>query len=188
MAASSIGTTPSRTNGRLSTDVDELQQLEARDRRQSQPAFDDEVTDQLRAWPAAADEVDTRSVSTTTRLATLLSPPRSWIAAHAPAARRACPSTTCESLILWDCASLLQVTKNITVSVPDDVHRRARIRAAEHGVSVSALVREFLVSLADDDREFDRLEAQQRRIQEEIDDFRGGDRLGRDEVHDRALR
>ncbi len=80
------------------------------------------------------------------------------------------------------------MTKNITVSVPDDVHRRARIRAAEHGVSVSALVREFLVSLADDDREFDRLEAQQRRIQEEIDDFRGGDRLGRDEVHDRALR
>ena len=34
--------------------------------------------------------------------------------------------------------------KNITVSVDDDVHRRARIRAAERDTSVSAVVREFL--------------------------------------------
>jgi hypothetical protein len=33
-------------------------------------------------------------------------------------------------------------TKNITVTAPDDVYRRARIRAAEQGRSVSALVAE----------------------------------------------
>ena len=38
--------------------------------------------------------------------------------------------------------------KNITVSVADEVHRRALIHAAHHGTSVSALVRDYLVSLA----------------------------------------
>ena len=34
--------------------------------------------------------------------------------------------------------------KNITVSVPDEVYRRAKVRAAEQGRSLSALVAEFL--------------------------------------------
>ncbi|MCT0226611.1 hypothetical protein KQ300_00120 [Synechococcus sp. CS-1331] len=38
--------------------------------------------------------------------------------------------------------------KNITVSVAEEVHRRARIHAARHGTSVSALVRDYLVSLS----------------------------------------
>jgi plasmid stability protein len=38
--------------------------------------------------------------------------------------------------------------KNITVSVPDDVHRAARIAAAEQGTSVSALVARHLEALA----------------------------------------
>ena len=38
--------------------------------------------------------------------------------------------------------------KNITVSVDEETHRMARIRAAELDTSVSALVREFLQSLA----------------------------------------
>ena len=37
--------------------------------------------------------------------------------------------------------------KNITVSVDDDCHRLARIRAAELGTSLSALVRGYLRSL-----------------------------------------
>lgn len=78
--------------------------------------------------------------------------------------------------------------KNITVSVPDDVYRSARIRAAERGSSVSALVTEFLRSLSETDAEFARLEAQQRRVQAEITRFRAGDRLDRDELHERALR
>jgi plasmid stability protein len=78
--------------------------------------------------------------------------------------------------------------KNITVSVSDDVYRRARIRAAEIGKSVSALVAEFLNSLSERETEFSRLEAKQRRIQSEIVRFRARDRLSRDEIHDRALR
>jgi plasmid stability protein len=72
--------------------------------------------------------------------------------------------------------------------VPDDVYRAARIRAAERGSSVSALVADYLRSLSERDAEFARLEAQQRRIQAEIDDFSAGDRLGRDELHARAVR
>jgi len=39
---------------------------------------------------------------------------------------------------------LCHTVANITVSVPDDVYRAARIRAAEQGSSVSALVAEYL--------------------------------------------
>ena len=78
--------------------------------------------------------------------------------------------------------------KNLTVSVPDDVYRLARVRAAESDSSVSALVAEYLRSLGDRDAEFARLEAQQKRIQAEIEHFRAGDRLSRDEVHERSVR
>ncbi len=66
------------------------------------------------------------------------------------------------------------------------------VAVAERGASGawtdSALVGEFLRSLADRDSEFARLEALQRRIQDEITHFRASDRVGRDEIHDRALR
>jgi plasmid stability protein len=78
--------------------------------------------------------------------------------------------------------------KNITVSVPDEVYRAARIRAAERGTSVSALVGDYLRSIAEREGEFARLEAQQRRVQGEIEHFRVRDRLRRDEVHERAVR
>ena len=77
--------------------------------------------------------------------------------------------------------------KNVTLTVPDDVYRNARIRAAERGTSVSAMVTDYLRSLSAD-TQFARLEAQQQRIQSEITRFRAADRLARDETHDRALR
>lgn len=78
--------------------------------------------------------------------------------------------------------------KNITVSLPDDVYRAARIRAAERGSSVSALVAGFLRSLSERDAEFSRLEVQQREVQDQIDRFRAGDRVDRGEIHARAVR
>lgn len=78
--------------------------------------------------------------------------------------------------------------KNITVAVPEDVYRTARIKAAEQGRSVSALVAEYLRSLSDDDAEFARLQALQQQTQAEISRFRAADRIGREEVHDRAVR
>ncbi len=38
--------------------------------------------------------------------------------------------------------------KNVTISLDEEVHRRARIRAAELGTSLSALVKDYLNSLA----------------------------------------
>ncbi len=77
--------------------------------------------------------------------------------------------------------------RNITVSVPDDVYREARVRAAERGTSVSGLVREFLGSLMGRDEEFARLEALQRKVQGEIVQFRAADRVSREEIHTRAV-
>lgn len=78
--------------------------------------------------------------------------------------------------------------RNITVSVPDEVYRAARISAAERGSSVSALVGEYLRSLSKREVEFSRLEAQQRQVRDEIEHFRAADRLDRDELHERAVR
>jgi plasmid stability protein len=75
----------------------------------------------------------------------------------------------------------------MTVSVPDEVYREARIRAAEQGTSVSALVTDYLRSLSVDKAvEFARLRDLQRRVTAEISGFSASDRLSRDEVHDRA--
>lgn len=78
--------------------------------------------------------------------------------------------------------------KNITVSVPEDVYRVARVRAAERGSSVSALVAEYLRSLSDRDADFARLREQQRRIVDSIEKFSAAERLGRDELHERGVR
>lgn len=77
---------------------------------------------------------------------------------------------------------------NITVSVPDEVYRAARIEAAERGSSVSALVTEYLQSLSSRDAEFARLEDLQRDVQRQIARFSARDRLSREEVHGRAVR
>lgn len=39
--------------------------------------------------------------------------------------------------------------KNVTISLDDETHRKARIRAAEMGTSLSALVKQYLESLGD---------------------------------------
>lgn len=38
--------------------------------------------------------------------------------------------------------------KNVTLAIDDEIHRQARIRAAELGTSLSALVKGFLIGLA----------------------------------------
>ena len=78
--------------------------------------------------------------------------------------------------------------KNITVSVPEDVYRAARVHAAERGRSVSALVAEYLRSLSEQGSELGRLEQERRRIIDEITHFSAADRLDRDAVHERGVR
>jgi plasmid stability protein len=83
---------------------------------------------------------------------------------------------------------LCYTVANITVTVPDEVYRAARIRAAEQGSSVSALVGQYLRSLSKREAEFERLVAQQRRVESQIDRFSARDRLDREELHGRAVR
>jgi plasmid stability protein len=76
--------------------------------------------------------------------------------------------------------------KNITVSVDDDTYRRARIKAAERDTSVSALVREYLASLAREESDFERLKREEKELRASIKGFSASDRLPRDELYDRG--
>jgi hypothetical protein len=75
--------------------------------------------------------------------------------------------------------------KNITVSLDDEVYRRARIAAAEQATSVSALVKRFLTDLGSGESETERLKREERALRERITRFRASDRISRDELHDR---
>ncbi len=91
--------------------------------------------------------------------------------------------------------------KNITVSVDEETHRIARIRAAELGTSVSALVRGYLRSLvpegsdgfgADGQQSETALERQIRLMNEVFEDirknnseFKASDNLPREALYDR---
>lgn len=59
------------------------------------------------------------------------------------------------------------------------------MKAAERDVSVSELVRDFLVRLSQDESDFDRRKRLQDEILASVRAFRAADRLKRDEVHDR---
>jgi plasmid stability protein len=75
--------------------------------------------------------------------------------------------------------------KNITVSVDDETYRRARIAAAARDTSVSALVRDYLAALPAGETETERLKREERALRSRITRFRGGDRVPRDDLHDR---
>jgi plasmid stability protein len=79
--------------------------------------------------------------------------------------------------------------RNITVSLPDEAYRRARVRAAEQDTSVTALVREFLLSLGGEESDFEARKRLQRQVLATVRNFRASDRLPRGQAHDRnALR
>ncbi len=76
--------------------------------------------------------------------------------------------------------------KNITVTLDEETYRRARVRAAELDTSVSALVRKFLQDFAAGESEFERLRREEALLREKIETFSGGDRLPREDLHDRT--
>ena len=79
--------------------------------------------------------------------------------------------------------------KNITVSVPDEVYRKARIRAAERNTSVSGLVRDLLLQVAEQDERRRHLLETIEAVREANPNFTATHLLSRDELHDRdALR
>jgi plasmid stability protein len=79
--------------------------------------------------------------------------------------------------------------KNITVCIDAELHRRARVRAAELNRSLSAVVRDFLLEFAGLETDFERRKRLQAETLASIESFRASDRLTREELHDRrALR
>ena len=76
--------------------------------------------------------------------------------------------------------------KNLTVSVPDEVYRAARVRAAEQGVSLSALVTEYLRSMASRSNALAAAADRRAQLRSRLDRFTATDRLTRDEVHARG--
>ena len=88
--------------------------------------------------------------------------------------------------------------KNITVSVDEGTYRRARIRAAELDTSVSALVRDYLRTLAVTQAEGEPAESEAERrgrllgeVIEKITANGGGlrmaDNLSREDLYDEAI-
>jgi hypothetical protein len=75
--------------------------------------------------------------------------------------------------------------KNITVAVEDEVYQRARIKAAELDTSVSALVKAFLVKLTEEESDLERRKRLQRETLAAIHTFSAGDRLPREQAHER---
>jgi hypothetical protein len=75
--------------------------------------------------------------------------------------------------------------KNITVTVEDEVYRRARIRAAQADTSISALVRGYLMQLAGQEDANAQLKELQDKTLRKIKKFRAADRLDRAAAHER---
>ena len=78
--------------------------------------------------------------------------------------------------------------KNITVSLDDETHRRARIKAAELGVSISALVKRYLTELGSSESEFERLKREELALRDQITAFSAANRLPRDDLYERGSR
>lgn len=77
-------------------------------------------------------------------------------------------------------------TKNITLSMPEELVRRAKVLAAQRDTSVSGLVARLLEQLVGDVRDYDDVAAQERRIMQEGIGLRVGEiTWSRNEVHER---
>ena len=78
--------------------------------------------------------------------------------------------------------------KNVTVSLDEATYRRARMKAAEAGRSLSALVREALDAIGSGETEFERLHREELELRKklmELPPLPAGDRLTREEIYER---
>ena len=75
--------------------------------------------------------------------------------------------------------------KNVTLSLPDDVYRMARIRAAEEDTSLSGLVQRLIIVHVKQESDSERRKRLQAEVLGTIERFSAADRLKRDEIHKR---
>ena len=75
--------------------------------------------------------------------------------------------------------------ETIEVLVEDEVYHRVHRVASERGISVSALVVEWLLGLDTAPNAFEKLKRQEAALRQNITSFRASDRVSREEVHQR---
>lgn len=78
--------------------------------------------------------------------------------------------------------------RNITVSVDNELYRKARIKAAEKDRSLSALVRDYLTSLTEEEEaKLSRRREELKNLYQKVSHFRLGHRFTREEIYDRKV-
>lgn len=78
--------------------------------------------------------------------------------------------------------------RNITVSVTDELYRKARIKAAEKDRSLSGLVRDYLTKLTEEEEaRLSKRREELKDLYQKISHFSLGYRSTRDEIYDRKV-
>jgi hypothetical protein len=79
--------------------------------------------------------------------------------------------------------------KNITVTVGDDIYHKARVRAAERKSTISALVKDFLTKIVEEETSFERMKREEDGLRQNMRQegfiFSAEDRYSREDLHDR---
>ncbi len=86
--------------------------------------------------------------------------------------------------------------KTISVSVDDEIHRLARIKAAQKGTSMSAMLRDYLLQILEEEGDWTPHENEPQRRARKLDEvmsrlemegvsLRASERLNREELYDR---
>ena len=79
--------------------------------------------------------------------------------------------------------------KNITITVSDELYRTTRVRAAEQGTTVTAIVRGIIEDLAARETGFERLAREEIELRAALlasgRGLRGAERMAREDVHSR---
>lgn len=79
-----------------------------------------------------------------------------------------------------------EMMPKITVTVDDELYKRASMAAAERDTSIPALVKVYLEQLAAQQTDTERLKRKEREIRNRITAFTASHRLSRDDVHERS--
>ena len=74
---------------------------------------------------------------------------------------------------------------NLTITIDDEILRRARVRALEQDTSVNSLLRDYLEAFASTDAAWQRATDEILRISTQAKSGRGGRRWTRGELHER---
>lgn len=81
---------------------------------------------------------------------------------------------------------VIHVSRNITLSLDEEILRQARVLAAERGLSVSAFLRAELSGLVERHRAYDKARTAAVRRLRRGQSLGGGELPAREELHDRA--